>query len=73
MKIRIAIADDSSVVRKSLLDKLSGHADIIVKHVAPNGRLLIEKLQQDANVDLILMDLKMPQFDGIETTREISR
>lgn len=73
MKIRIAIADDNSVVRQSLLEKLSAHTDLVVKHIAPNGRLLIEKLQKDANVDIVLMDLKMPQLDGIETTREISR
>jgi len=36
-----------------------------------NGKLAIEKCQENINIDLILMDLKMPVMDGLEATRQI--
>lgn len=73
MKIRIAIAEDNSLVLKNLMDKLEVHSDIRIKFTAANGQILLEKLEGDPLVDLVLMDLQMPQLNGIETTREIAR
>lgn len=73
MKIRIALAEDNSMVLKSLVEKLEGYADIVIKYMAPNGQLLLNWLQQNEQVDLVLMDLQMPVLDGVETTRAIAR
>lgn len=73
MKIRIALAEDNSMVLKSLVEKLDGYPDIVIKHMAPNGQLLLNWLQQNEQVDLVLMDLQMPVLNGVETTRAIAR
>ncbi len=73
MTIRVAIAEDNSLVLKSLIERLQVHSDIHIKHTAPNGQVLIDKLEEDPLVDLVLMDLQMPQLNGIETTRHLAR
>jgi CheY-like chemotaxis protein len=40
---------------------------------AENGRDAIRLLQSDPNIDIVLMDIMMPEFDGMETIREIRR
>jgi CheY-like chemotaxis protein len=41
--------------------------------IAENGRVAIEKLQQNSAVDLVLMDIMMPEMDGYEATLEIRK
>ena len=68
-RIRIALADDQEMVRegiKSLL-ALSGKVDVVVE--AANGEQLLAALP-GAPVDLLVMDIRMPVRDGIETLRE---
>lgn len=71
-KIKILIADDHALVRMGCRDLLEGEADIVVTGEAKNG---IEVLQQAAKnpPDLVIMDLMMPQKDGIETTKELKK
>lgn len=73
MKIRIAIAEDNQLVLKSLITKLEPFSDVLVKHTAQNGQVLLDKLTQDPQVELVLMDLQMPQMNGIEATGKITR
>jgi len=70
-KQRILLVEDDPVTRKvsSLLLKQSGFDSI---DLADNGLDAIHKLQQE-NYDLVLMDLRMPEMDGIAATRLIRR
>ncbi|MCB0279683.1 MAG: response regulator transcription factor [Calditrichaeota bacterium] len=73
MKIKIAIAEDKQRLADSVREKLQLFADEIdYRFSATNGRLLIDKLAEDHLVDVILMDIEMPEMDGIEATRYIS-
>jgi CheY-like chemotaxis protein len=40
---------------------------------AENGRVAIEVLQQQNDIDIVLMDIMMPEMDGIDTMREIRK
>jgi DNA-binding NarL/FixJ family response regulator len=73
MPIKIAIAEDNSFLLKAILEKLSFFEDIEVKFSAYNGLELLEKLEKDANVHLILMDIEMPKMNGIETVAQVSQ
>ncbi len=71
--IRLGIAEDSPSILKILSEKLSSISEVHLKIKATNGRELIEKLQQDSNVDLIFMDIEMPEVNGIEATYQIKQ
>jgi hypothetical protein len=43
----------------------------MVVRFAENGKQAIEQLKKDSNVDVVLMDIMMPEMDGYETTRAI--
>ena len=71
MEIRIAIADDNSFLISAVKEKLSFFQDLRAKFTATNGKELIEKLNADQHIDLILMDIEMPEMDGIQATEII--
>lgn len=66
--IKIAIAEDNSFLLQSIKDKLGLFDYVKIKHTAFNGKELLKKLEENNTVDLILMDIQMPEMDGIETT-----
>lgn len=68
--INIAIAEDNSFLLQNLLDKLKGYPFNIYL-TACNGRDLMEKL--DNHVQLVLMDIQMPEMDGIEATAAVKQ
>lgn len=69
--VKIVIVDDNSFLINAIKEKLSFFDDIQVKYTASNGSNVLEKLSNDKNVDLILMDIEMPIKNGIEATFEI--
>jgi len=71
--LKIALAEDKKYLQDALLEKLSFFKGIKVKHIANDGAELLEQLQNDSNVDLILMDIEMPNLDGIAATKEIKQ
>ncbi|BCY28402.1 response regulator [Flavobacterium okayamense] len=71
--IKIAIVDDNSFLINAIKEKLSFFEDIQFKYSAGNGKEIIQKLEQDKNIDVILMDIEMPVMNGIEATLEIKK
>ncbi|RSD29213.1 response regulator [Mesobacillus subterraneus] len=70
MTIKILIADDHHVVRRGLVFFLRTQEAIEVIGEASNGKEAVE-LAKRLNPDLVLMDLVMPEMDGIQATRLI--
>lgn len=70
--IRVGIADDHKIFRKGVILSLRQYTNISFIFEAENGEELLSLLKQD-QPDVILMDLRMPTKDGIETTKEVSR
>ncbi len=71
--MKIAIIDDNSFLISSIKEKLSFFEEIQVKFIANNGADLLEKLEQDHNLDALLMDIEMPVLNGIETTLAVKQ
>ncbi len=69
-KIKILIADDHPVVREGLSAMLSKEDDIQVVGEAKNGAEAIKKANE-FQPDVVLMDLRMPEVDGVEAMRQI--
>ena len=69
--MRVLIADDQEFIRRGLRAVLS-ESDIEVCGEAIDGREAILKAR-DLNPDVVIMDISMPRFDGLEATREMRR
>lgn len=69
-KLRVLFADDHKVMRQGLIGLISGQPDIEVAGEAANGREAVE-LSRQLRPDVIVMDISMPEMDGIEATRLI--
>jgi len=68
--IKVMIVDDHPVVRSGIRDMLFVFDDIEFVGEASNGRELLERIQE-LIPDVILMDLVMPDMDGLEATRAV--
>ena len=70
--VKVAIADDHKIFRKGVILSLRQFNNIKFVQEAENGQELINGLGE-SNPDVILMDLKMPVKDGIESTKYINK
>lgn len=69
-KIKLGIVDDHAFFRQGLHMMLVRKEDFAVVLEAENGKDLFEKMG-DPLPDLILMDIKMPEMDGVQATKEM--
>ncbi len=69
-RIGILIADDHSVLRQGLVSLIGFEADMIVVGEASNGREAVDLWRQQ-RPDVILLDLRMPELDGVGVIKQI--
>jgi two-component system, NarL family, response regulator NreC len=70
-KIRILLADDHAVVRQGFKMILSSQPDMEIVGEAGNGREAVE-LAESLKPDIVVMDVAMPELNGIEATRRLA-
>lgn len=70
--IKVAIADDHKIFRKGVILSLRSFTNIKFVQEAENGQELLDGIAA-AEPDVVLMDLRMPLKDGIETTKVLSK
>lgn len=68
---RVLIADDDDLMRAGLAELLSGDPEIEIVGEASTGREAVERARRLAP-DVVLMDVRMPDLDGIAATRELA-
>jgi DNA-binding NarL/FixJ family response regulator len=70
MTIRVLLSDDHAVVRDGLRYLLEAQGDIVVVGDAADGRQAIKQSQQ-LHPDVVVMDIAMPELNGIDATQQI--
>jgi len=70
MSIKVLIADDHQIMREGLRSLLEKEHDIKVLGEAEDGRM-IQRMAQELQPDVIIMDVAMPDLNGVEATRQI--
>lgn len=74
MKTKIALTEDNKILAQSLVEKLNLFShELEIKFTAKNGYDLLNKLKSFKDIDLILMDIEMPEMDGIQATLEVKK
>jgi two-component system response regulator NreC len=71
-KIRVLLADDHTILRAGLKMMLNAQPDIEVVGEASDGKQAVAEAQR-LQPDVILMDITMPDWNGIEATRQVKR
>src|SRR5512145_1563171 len=72
MSIRIVLADDHAIVRHGLSRAIQQEDDMEVVGQASDGHTTVD-LAREVAPDIVVMDISMPDLNGIEATREIQR
>jgi len=71
-RTKVLIADDHTIMRKGLISILKNEVDVQVIGEAQDGREAVEKTHH-LNPDIVIMDITMPNLNGIEATRQIKK
>ncbi len=71
-KKRVLIVDDAVVVRKTLSDAIARDPALEVAGTASNGRFALAKFPE-LQPDIVLLDIEMPEMDGLETVRALRK
>ncbi|MBL1100066.1 response regulator [Streptomyces coffeae] len=70
MTIKVIIVDDQAMVRAGFAALLAAQTDIDIVGEAPDGRQGVE-VSRRAHPDVVLMDVRMPEMDGLEAARQL--
>ena len=70
MPITVFIADDHAIVREGLANLLAAQPDFEIVGTAANGREALAQVLR-LKPQVVILDISMPELDGIETTRQI--
>ncbi|MCQ8194215.1 response regulator [Streptomyces rugosispiralis] len=70
MTIKVIIVDDQAMVRAGFAALLAAQSDIDVVGEAPDGREGVE-VSRRSHPDVVLMDVRMPEMDGLEAARQL--
>ncbi len=74
MKYTVAVVDDHFLLSEAIGALVQDFENFSVLYLCNNGRELLDKLQNTKNIpDVVLMDIKMPILNGIETTAELTK
>jgi two-component system chemotaxis response regulator CheB len=71
-KVRILVVDDSVVIRKLLTTTLDEVPEFEVVAVAAHGKIALARIAE-CNPDVVILDVEMPEMDGIETLKQIRK
>lgn len=71
MSIRVVLADDQILIRAGFSALISSAEDLEVVGEAANGRDIVD-LVRSTRADVVVMDIRMPEVDGLEATQQIS-
>jgi len=71
--IKVAVVDDNIYALRAIEEKLAAFSDIELVCEAQGGKEVIGFLEKNSNLDVILMDIEMPEMNGIETTAIIKQ
>lgn len=71
--IHILVVDDSAVIRGLIARALREQVDFEVVDTAVNGKDAIKKLQASPQIEVIVLDIEMPEMDGLEALPELLR
>src|SRR5450432_4406178 len=72
-QIKVAIADDHTLLRKALAKLIGSFEDYTVMFEADNGKEIKKKIGEHLVPDLILLDVNMPEMDGFETASWLNK
>lgn len=70
MTIRVIIVDDQTMVRAGFAALLNAQSDIDVVGEAPDGKEGVQ-VSRSTHPDVVLMDVRMPEMDGLAATKEL--
>ena len=72
--LKLAIAEDQSIMRDGLAQLIQENESIDVVHLSENGKRLLDSIQDTRIVpDVVLMDIEMPILNGFETTKILKK
>ena len=71
-KIRLLLAEDHTIVREGLRSLIDSSKDVEVVGEVGDGREALKKVEE-IELDIVLMDIRMPGLNGIEATRQIKK
>ena len=71
--INILIVDDSVVFRMAISEALKEVSDIKIIGTASNGKIAVDFFHKNSHPDLVILDMEMPVWDGVQTIEEIRK